>query len=74
MGALVVRSGSGGVKPLSDRDKREIVSTARKTLGADRHPEATFGDAKFAPGATGGGTISGTLTLGGASPSRSSCR
>jgi polyisoprenoid-binding protein YceI len=67
MTSLAVLSGTGGVKPLSDRDKREIVSTARKTLGADRHPEATFGNAKFAPGAAGGGTISGTLTLAGQS-------
>ena len=65
--SLAVLAGTGGVKPLSYRDKREIVSTARKTLGADRHPEATFGDATFAPGANGGGTISGTLTLAGQS-------
>jgi polyisoprenoid-binding protein YceI len=65
--SLVVRSGTGGIKPLSDRDKREIVSTARKTLGADRLPEATFGDAKFEPGPNGGGIISGTLTLAGRS-------
>jgi polyisoprenoid-binding protein YceI len=64
--SLAVLSGTGGVKPLTDRDKREIVSNARKTLGADRHPEATFGEAKFEPG-TGGGTISGTLTLAGQS-------
>jgi polyisoprenoid-binding protein YceI len=65
--SLAVLSGTGGVKPLTDRDKREIVSTARKTLGADRHPEATFAGAKFAPDAAGGGTISGTLTLAGRS-------
>jgi polyisoprenoid-binding protein YceI len=65
MGALVVRSGSGGVKPLTDRDRREIQVQARKVLGTDHHPEATFGDAKFEPGANGGGTISGTLTLAG---------
>ena len=67
LGSLVVRAGSGGIKPLTDRDKREIVSNARKTLGADRHPEATFGGAKFEPGAGGGGTITGTLTLAGQS-------
>ena len=67
IGALVVRSGSGGVKPLSDRDKREIQVQARKTLGSERHPEATFGDATFEPGAGGGGVISGTLTLAGRS-------
>jgi polyisoprenoid-binding protein YceI len=67
MGALVVRSGSGGVKPLSDRDKREIGVQTRKTLASDRYPEATFSAAKFEPGSNGGGTISGTLTLAGRS-------
>src|SRR5215469_9682751 len=73
MGALVVREGTGGVKPLSDRDRREIAVTARKTLGADRFPEAVFAASTFTPatgasagagGADGaGGEISGTLTL-----------
>lgn len=63
MGSLVVREGTGGIKPLSDRDKREIVVTARKVLGADRHPEATFTATDFKPAA--GGEISGTLTLAG---------
>jgi polyisoprenoid-binding protein YceI len=66
MTSLAVRSGTGGLKPLTDRDKREITSNARKVLGADRHPEATFSDAKFEP-AGGGGVISGTLTLAGRS-------
>src|ERR1043166_9451834 len=38
MGALVVRDGTGGVKPLSDRDRREIAATAGKVLASDRHP------------------------------------
>ena len=65
MGALVVREGTGGVKPLSDRDRREIAVTARKTLGADRFPEAVFAASTFTPGADGGagGEITGTLTL-----------
>src|SRR5262249_22344875 len=42
LGALVVREGSGGVKPLTDRDRREIAVTARKVLGAGQHPEAVF--------------------------------
>ena len=42
LGALVVRDGTGGIKPLTDRDKREIAVTARKVLSADRYPEATF--------------------------------
>lgn len=62
MGALVVCEGSGGVKPLSDRDRREIAVTARKRLAADRYPEAVFAASTFAP-ADGGGEISGTLTL-----------
>ena len=65
MGALVVREGTGGVKPLSDRDRREIAVTARKTLAAVRYPEAVFAANTFAPGADGGagGEITGTLTL-----------
>ncbi|HYV77817.1 MAG TPA: hypothetical protein VE979_06785, partial [Streptosporangiaceae bacterium] len=30
LNALVVREGTGGIKPLSDRDRREIGGTARK--------------------------------------------
>jgi polyisoprenoid-binding protein YceI len=63
MGALVVREGTGGVKPLSDRDRREIAVTARKTLGADRFPEAVFAASTFAPAAAGGGDVNGMLTL-----------
>lgn len=63
MGALVVREGTGGVKPLSDRDRREIAVTARKVLASDRFPEAVFAAAGFEPGAGGGGEISGTLTI-----------
>jgi len=42
------------VKPLTDRDRREIVATARKLLGTDRHPEATFVASKFVPDELGG--------------------
>ena len=65
MGALVVRGGTGGIKPLTDRDRREIAVTARKVLASDRHPEAVFAAAGFEPEAGGGGEISGTLTIGG---------
>jgi polyisoprenoid-binding protein YceI len=68
LGALVVRAGTGGIKPLTDRDKREIAVTARKVLSADRYPEATFAATSFEPGPDGGGgTIVGTLTLAGRS-------
>lgn len=43
LGTLVVRDGTGGVKPLSDRDRREIAYTARKLLDVDKYPEAVFG-------------------------------
>lgn len=70
LGSLVVREGSGGVKPLSDRDKREIAVTARNTLRADRYPEATFTATSFEPGTGGGGVIEGTLELAGRSGSQ----
>jgi len=65
MGSLVVRDGTGGLKPLSDRDKREIASNARKVLRADRNPQATFSASQFTPGPDGGGVIGGALTLAG---------
>ena len=67
--SLIVREGTGGVKPLTDRDRREIAVNARRVLGADRHPEATFVASAFEPGGSGssGGFIQGALTLGGIS-------
>lgn len=66
LGSLVVRAGSGGIKPLTDKDKREIVATTQKVLSVDRHPEASFTATGFSPAADGsGGTIDGTLTLAG---------
>jgi polyisoprenoid-binding protein YceI len=63
IGSMVVREGSGGVRPLSDRDRREIVGTARKQLAADRYPEATYAAETFEPDSSGGGAVNGTLTL-----------
>jgi hypothetical protein len=65
MGALIVRDGSGGLKPLTDADRRDIAGTARKVLAAQRHPEAAFTATGFEPGASGGGVVSGDLTLAG---------
>jgi polyisoprenoid-binding protein YceI len=67
LGSLVVRDGTGGVKPLTDRDRREIAVTAQKVLGTDRHPEAVFTAGTFDRGANGNGTIDGMLTLRGES-------
>jgi polyisoprenoid-binding protein YceI len=70
MNSLVVREGTGGVKPLTDRDRREIAVTMRKVLRADVHPVATFTASSFEPdadgGAGGGGVVDGTLVLAGA--------
>ncbi|HVB45563.1 MAG TPA: YceI family protein [Streptosporangiaceae bacterium] len=66
MNSLVVSEGTGGVKPLTERDRREIVVSARKVLRADRRPEATFTAAVFEPGSNGGGFVQGSLTLAGA--------
>lgn len=66
LGSLDVRAGTGGIKPLTDRDKREIVATARKVLAVDRHPEAVFTASSFSPAADGvSGVIDGSLTLAG---------
>ena len=65
--SLTVIAGTGGVKPLTDHDRREIAVTARKVLGTDRHQQATFTASAFEPGPAGGGSIQGTLTLGGMS-------
>jgi polyisoprenoid-binding protein YceI len=69
MSSLVVREGRGGVKPLSERDRREIAASARKVLAVQRHPDATFSATAFEPGGSSpaGGVITGTLTLAGRS-------
>jgi polyisoprenoid-binding protein YceI len=67
LGSLAVREGSGGLKPLTDKDRREIAVTARKVLRTDRHPEATFSATAFQSATGGGGVITGTLTLAGRS-------
>jgi polyisoprenoid-binding protein YceI len=67
MTSLVVREGTGGLKPLSDRDRREIASTARKVLSVQRHPDAMFSATAFEPASAdrADGVITGTLTLAG---------
>ena len=62
LATLRVLEGKGGVKPLSDRDKREIAATARKLLDTDRRPRARFVSDEVSESA-GGGTITGRLTL-----------
>jgi hypothetical protein len=64
LSSLVVREGTGGLKPLTDRDKREIAVTARKELSAAGGLEARFTATDFEPSGD-GGVIAGTLTIGG---------
>lgn len=63
--SLVVRDGSGGLKPLTDKDKRDIAVTARKVLGTDKHPQATITATGFDQAGDGKWLVSGTLELNG---------
>jgi polyisoprenoid-binding protein YceI len=65
MNSWIVREGNGGLKPLTDRDRREITTTARRVLSVGQHPEAEFTATGFTPAGNGGGTIDGTFTLAG---------
>ena len=63
MTSWVVREGTGGLKPLTDHDRREIATTARRMLSVDQHPEAGFAATRFQPAGEDGGTMDGTFTL-----------
>lgn len=69
LGSLAVREGTGGAKPLTDKDRRDIQGQARKVLGDPA--QATFTSSKAVPSSSGSpsgsGAIEGTLTLHGAS-------
>jgi len=69
LGSLAVRTGTGGAKPLTDRDRRDIEGQTRKILGDGA--QASFTSAKIIPSSSGGsaanGAIEGTLTLHGTS-------
>jgi hypothetical protein len=69
LGSLSVRAGTGGAKPLTDRDRRDIQATAGKVLGSAA--TASFTSSRVIPstagGAVAGGAIEGTLTLRGTS-------
>lgn len=67
LGSLTVREGTGGAKPLTDRDCRDIQSQIRKILG--EAARAGFESRRVIPsstsssGAPSAGAIEGTLTL-----------
>jgi polyisoprenoid-binding protein YceI len=59
LGSLSVLQGTGGAKPLSDRDRRDILNQAGKILGGGT---ARFVSTRIIP-ASSGGAVEGTLTL-----------
>ena len=61
LSSLAVREGTGGAKPLSDKDRRDILGQARKILG--NAATASFTSTRVTTAATANGTIEGTLTL-----------
>jgi hypothetical protein len=69
LGSLAVRTGTGGAKPLTDRDRREIEGQTRKILGDGA--KATFMSTRVILSSSGGhaanGAVEGTLTLRGTS-------
>ena len=69
LGSLAVREGTGGAKPLSDRDRRDIQAQAGKILGAAA--KASFASSLVVQAPAGSpsanGAIEGTLTLRGTS-------
>jgi YceI-like domain len=66
LGSLAVRAGSGGARPLTDSDRRDIESTMRKILPGGGAATATFRSSRIIPAAA-GGAIEGTLTINGRS-------
>src|SRR6201995_301693 len=67
--SLAIREGHGGIKPLTDRDRRDILGQAGKALDTGRYPEASYTATSFSPDPAGGGAgaIDGPLTLHGQS-------
>ena len=63
LGSLTVREGSGGAKPLSDKDRRDIQAQARKILGGPAKSVFTSASVIPAPGTAPNGAVEGTLTL-----------
>ena len=71
LGSLTVREGTGGAKPLTDKDRRDIQAQVRKILGDSAR--AGFASHRIIPSSTSSsgtpsaGAIEGTLTMHGVS-------
>jgi YceI-like domain len=64
LGSLAVREGTGGAKPLTDRDRGEIKKTISGILG---NGEASFTSSRIVRTGASGGAVEGTLTIKGKS-------
>jgi polyisoprenoid-binding protein YceI len=60
--SFAVREGTGGAKPLTDGDRREIEQTSRRQLTERGSPVATFASTRLVR-ADRGGAIEGKLSL-----------
>lgn len=71
LGSLAVREGTGGAKPLTDRDRREIQKQAHKILGDAARAGFASHQIILSPAASAdspaAGVIAGTLTMHGVS-------
>jgi polyisoprenoid-binding protein YceI len=66
LGSLAVREATGGARPLTDRDRRDIEKQARKVLGDTARAQFTSRSVvPYAPSSA--GAIEGTLTMHGVS-------
>jgi YceI-like domain len=62
LGSLEVREGTGGVKPLTDGDRRDIKKTMSGILG---DATASFTSSRVIPAGASGGAVEGTVSLNG---------
>ena len=71
LSSLTVREGTGGAKPLTDRDRRDIQAQVRKILGdaarAGFTSQRVIPSSTSSSGAPSAGAIEGTLTMHGVS-------
>lgn len=59
---MQIVSASGGAKPLSDSDRKQILTNGQKSLGVGKHPELTFVSTTIT-GTWESGRVEGELTL-----------
>jgi polyisoprenoid-binding protein YceI len=64
LGSLEVRQGSGGAKPLTDRDRADIKKQMASILGTGT---ASFASSRVVRSGASGGAVEGTFTLNGRS-------